>query len=320
MPLNKKKSYVKAPAKAKANFHGNEKHAPPINKYKELLQAPLQVLVRSKKDLTSYLQIARTASLVKSPINIRAEKFNDFVGKINTSYNRSFALALPIILFRMSTLFLKHKDIFIRVLRSLDTTKETDEWSNLSFISKLLRVSKDYLNIISKTSIVFGIAEIIVLLSIVLDDLPRILVNKDYLNLEDLALPQLFRQLAQNTSQIEKVIVDVPANDKKIKLAKEDAKNLTDKITELNDTLIQAIQLPPQVYSKKIDLNSGMAKNTKFRATAIASNNFIAASVPIPKSNIGYKMLHKNTTYGKSEVSSRNPKPSSIPKPKSRSI
>lgn len=293
-----KKPYHNKHNNDKKDSHKKVLSKPKLNKYKEFLATPLDVLNNTGKDLSKFIKVASKIALQPSPISITSKKFEIFVQTLNTPLNRRIALVLPIIMFRLSALVIRNKDIFLKIFQVWDMTSKHQDvleqinWDQKSFISKIMVFLHDYMKFIFKNSIL-GIAELILVTGIILEDIPRIFSNKDYIKLEDISSLELAKHLAKNSKDIA-VIYETPAKKaeekKRLEEAKEASESLSNRIRELRYELDVATT----------ELSKQNNSTVKYPISKTDVNLF-------DKNNIGYKLYTLNKKSASKPVLGKSP-------------
>ena len=286
-PVYKKNSKkVHVPFKKGSFKKRSDKKGPlPQNKYKTFLDKPIQILDDAHTDVNSLIRLSKKTQKLTSPLTVKATKFDKFVKTISNPVNKKLLLAIPIILFRLSTLLIRNKDIFHTIFKSWHSTWNPDDpaeantWGELPLISKISKIFTDYFNLLFKKSSVLGIAEIIILTGIILDDIPRILVNNDYIKLEDLAVTELAKQLARTTKEVH-VVYEAPLKEAERAKEKKDAEDRQKNLNILNDNILQMrTDLVEYKYTLKTALKNELGP-LEFKATVAPDLNILKSEIP----------------------------------------
>jgi hypothetical protein len=233
MKVNSGKIHPKNPNYLGKKFKTPEKK---VNKYNVFLENPLKELEDEKKKLESLLELQKSIQKIKSPIRVESKKFDNFIKKMDDKHTKKIAIALPIIIYRLSTLIIKEKDTFGRIFKVFhNTVSSTKDWDKMSFTSKVVQIIYDYMKLMTEKWTIFGFAELIILAGIVLDDIPMIIMNNDYIDLKDLAIFQLTKKLAKNAKDIT-VVYDAPLKEME---KKKEANAETELKKELKSELVK---------------------------------------------------------------------------------
>lgn len=198
------KGHAKNPNYKGKNYKTPEKKVY-VNKIKELLENPLKDINDNDKKVQSLIKVTKTLEKIKTPVKIESKKFNDFIKRIDNQAYKKILIAIPIIIYRLASLVVINASIFEVIFKAYQGQISTNNWANLSLITKINRIIKDYMQLIFKKQSILGYAELILLAGIVVDDIPRILLNTDYENVQDIAALQLAKKLAETTKKIDKV-------------------------------------------------------------------------------------------------------------------
>ena len=128
-----------------------------VNKYVVVLENPLKELEDEKKKLESLLELQKSIKKIKSPIRIESKKFDNFIKKMDDAHTKKIAIALPIIIYRLSTLIIKEKDTFGRIFKVFhNTVSGTKDWGKMTFTSKIVQIIYDYMKLMTEKWTVFG--------------------------------------------------------------------------------------------------------------------------------------------------------------------
>jgi len=214
-----------------------------VNKYNVFLENPLKELEDEKNKLESLLELQQSIKKIKSPIRIESKKFDNYIKKLDDKHTKKIAIALPIIIYRLSTLIIKQKDTFGTIFKVFhNTVSDTKDWDKMSYTSKVVQILYDYMKLLYEKGTIFGFAEIIILAGIVLDDIPMIIMNNDYIDLKDLAIFQLTKKLAKNVKDLT-IVYEAPLKEmekkKEAKQEKEFKAELNTNIQNLQYSIVQ---------------------------------------------------------------------------------
>jgi hypothetical protein len=198
------------------NYKGKNYKTPEkkVNKYFEIITNPLKSLNEERKKIASFLKIEKVIQTVSAPITVQSNKFDAFLKTINNPANRALAIAIPIILVRLSTLIIQNRSLFKDMFSSFSNTTTSANWANSSFYSKIYIILGDYMLSLWKSSGVLGVADLILLAGLLLDDIPKIIKNKDYINVPDINAFKLSQELAKNTKDVA-IMYQAPEKEKK---------------------------------------------------------------------------------------------------------
>lgn len=176
------------------------------NKYKDFLDNPLKHVEQQDQAVVSLIKLNKSIEKIVVPVKLESTKFNKFIENLNNVHTRRIAKMLPIIMYRLLELVIKNRNTFQTIRNVFYNTPLLEDysavWNSYSFVKKIHVIISEYMKIIYKHSTFLGIAELIILGGIVLDDIPSILYSGDYTNLEDISVIPLAKQLAKKTNDV----------------------------------------------------------------------------------------------------------------------
>lgn len=240
--------YIKNPVEKK----------PFVNKYKEFLKEPLKQLEEEKNKIDSLININKITSPIKPLVIIKSEKFDKWVKGIKNPFDKKLLVLLPVILIKLSQLVIMNKDLaksisgmFIDSKKSADWKTWSDgtiwsKWISWSPISNVYLLIKNFFKMIIEHGPI-GVAEIIVLTTLFLDDIPKIFAKKDLENLKDINKMELTKQTMRKILDVNAIGVSVAKEkeiqEKQIELTKGLTKNsrITEELIEKTDKLQDSI-------------------------------------------------------------------------------
>ena len=207
-----KKSEIKGHTKNPNYFGKNYKTQPkkvyPINKLNEILKEPLKVIKDENKKIKSIIKLEQQLIKIPSITKIESNKFKKFIQNINVPQYKSLAIILPIILYRLSSLLIANKNVylsFLEVFKDNTNALNLANWEKLSFISKIYTIIRDYMVLIFKNGTLLGYAETIILIDLISSEIPKIIFTNEYKNISDVPVLKLAKHLAQNTKTINNI-------------------------------------------------------------------------------------------------------------------
>lgn len=216
-----KKTSVKGHPKNPNYFGKNYKSPVKKPNIDEILKEPLRSIKEEDKKIKTMIKLESQLIKLKTPIKVESTKFNKFIKVISSPQNRKLAFILPIILYRLSSLLLANKNVYINFMDVFEKNSDRTEWGSMSLMSKMYVIISDYMKLIYKKSNVLGIAETIILLNIILDEIPRIILATKYDNIDELPVLKLAKHLAQNVKKIDDVMVNKEKQDEQDKKIQE---------------------------------------------------------------------------------------------------
>ena len=157
-------------------------------------------------------------------------------------------LVLPIILFRVSSLIVKNQDIFKQVVKVYDKAASNLEWKDRYLPSKIYTVMADFFHLIKEKGVI-SIPEIIVILGLFLDDLPRIFTSKEYDNLEDLSIIELGKQTGRKMMQVQTISETTIQKETDDAIQKNAHRTLDDTLVEIGN-IKNTIELSNNLHKK----------------------------------------------------------------------
>lgn len=206
-----KKSEIKGHTK-NPNYFGKNYKTPVkkvyINTLNEILKEPLKVIKDENKKIKSIIKLEQQLIKIPSITKVESNKFKKFIQNINVPQYKSLAIILPIILYRLSSLLIANKNTylgFLEVFKDNTNALKLANWEQLSFISKIYTIIKDYMVLIFKNGTLLGYAETIILIDLITAEIPRIIFANEYKNISDVPVLKLAKHLAQNTKTINNI-------------------------------------------------------------------------------------------------------------------
>lgn len=202
------KGHPKNPNYFGKNYKTPEKKIYPVNKLNEILKEPIKIIKDEDKKIKSIIKLEQQLIKIPSIVKVESNKFNNFIKNIKIPEYKNFAIILPIILFRLSSLLIANKSTylgFLEVFRDNTSALKLNNWEKLSFISKVYTIIKDYMVLIFKNGSPLGYAETIILINLILDEIPKIILTKEYNNINEVPVLKLAKHLAQNTKTIKNI-------------------------------------------------------------------------------------------------------------------
>lgn len=286
------KPHPKNPNYFGKNYKTQPKKVYPVNKLNEILKEPIKNIKEEDNRIKSIIKLEQQIIKIKTPVKVESNKFKKFIANIKSPEYRKFAIILPIILYRLSALIIANKSVylgFLEVFKYNTNTLNLTNWENLSFISKIYTIIKDYMILIYKNGSLLGYAETIILINLILDEIPQILLTNQYNNINELPVIKLAKHLAQNT----KTIVDIEQNQ-----AKQDKNN-----EELKDNKIMLRQLIETNNEVTTNYNEILKKvETKIGKNDYMSKQEIAKIIVDDVKKESLKPLSKGEFVGKEYI------------------
>lgn len=291
-----KKSGIKGHTK-NPNYFGKNYKTPvkkiyPINTLNEILKEPLKVIKDENKKIKSIIKLEQQLIKIPSITKVESNKFKKFIQNINVPQYKSLAIILPIILYRLSSLLIANKNVylgFLEVFKDNTNALNLANWEKLSFISKFYTIIRDYMVLIFKNGTLLGYAETIILIDLITAEIPKIIFTNEYKNISDVPVLKLAKHLAQNTKAINNI--------EQSQIAQE---QMNDEIRENKMNMRQLIETNNEVTTNYNDILKKV--ETKFDKNAYFAKQDMAQVIIDEAKKGSIKSLSKGEFTGKKYI------------------
>ncbi len=143
---------------------------------------------------------------VKFDKQIVSKKFNNFAKKFNQPYNKTLIKSIPIILLALTVIAVKNKK-YLKTI-SMAYKAASQSFDNTTFIGKITKIIKSYIEILSKMGKLETLEAGLFLLAMFTEDIPNIYKNLH--NIAHLSYLSISKGFVKNINDLNKdVVLDI---------------------------------------------------------------------------------------------------------------